>query len=157
MCTVSIPWIVLHAPSKVRYSWLARTRRLMERWFCSAMLFRYCTGLHRHRWPSSRLTLSSAMTLGYEGFPSTLITRGRGCPGVRKAFRKNCLAAMASRFGERKKSMLFPSESTVRYKSTYRRRADKSHPLARSRWSVEAHGDSAGSVLGGSAGPVSKS
>src|SRR5688572_3411931 len=59
---------------------------------------------------------NSAMTLGYDGFPSTLITLGRGWAGERKAFKKNRFAAAASRFADSRKSIVAPVESTARYK-----------------------------------------
>src|ERR1043165_10188568 len=43
----------------------------------------YCR--QRQRRLRSPAFFNSAMALGYDGFPSTLITRGRGRPGDRKA------------------------------------------------------------------------
>ena len=43
------------------------------------------------------------MTFGYDGFPSTLITRGRGWPTDRNAFWKKRLAAAASRLVDKRK------------------------------------------------------
>jgi hypothetical protein len=56
------------------------------------------------------------MTFGYDGFPSTLITLGRGWPGERNAFWKKRFAAAASRLALRRKSIVAPVESTARYK-----------------------------------------
>jgi len=50
--------------------------------------------------------LQLRITLGYDGFPSTLITLGRGWAGERKAFWKNRFAAAASRLADSRKSIV---------------------------------------------------
>ena len=59
------------------------------------MWLRYGQVRQRHRRPSFPSGLSAATTLGYEGLPATLMTLGRGCPGVRNAFWKKRLAAIS--------------------------------------------------------------
>jgi hypothetical protein len=48
--------------------------------------------------------------------PSTLMTRGRTSRAAHNASWRNALAAMRSRFGESRNSMVLPVESIARYK-----------------------------------------
>src|SRR5258708_37151715 len=66
--------------------------------------------------PSSPVRFKSAITCGYAGCPSTLITRGRIWPARASANRKKCLAAIVSRLGESMNSIVWPVESTARYR-----------------------------------------
>jgi hypothetical protein len=81
-----------------------------------SMLFRYRTGRHRQRRPSSPDRFNSETAFGYDGFLSTLMTLGPGWPGERDAFCRKRLAAAASRLALRRKSIVAPVESTARYK-----------------------------------------
>jgi hypothetical protein len=79
MCIISIlPSMARAALAKHRKSWLARTRCLIARLSCSTMLFRYGTDRHRHHRPRCPLVFNSEITRGYDGFPFTLMTLGRG-------------------------------------------------------------------------------
>jgi hypothetical protein len=70
-------------------------------------------GRHRQRRLSSPVRFNSETAVGYDGFPSTLITFGRGWLGELNAFWKKRLAATASRVALRRKSMVAPVESTA--------------------------------------------
>jgi hypothetical protein len=57
-----------------------------------------------------------ATAAGYAGFLSTFMTRGTGLPRAARALRRNRLAAAASRLAVSRKSIVWPSESTARYR-----------------------------------------
>src|SRR5579864_4443233 len=56
------------------------------------------------------------MARAYAGCPSTLITRGRTSLVRHSARCRKYFAALKSRLGDSMKSIVFPSESTARYK-----------------------------------------
>ena len=105
------------------------------------------------------------MTLGYDGFPSTLMTLRRGCPGERNAFCRKRLAAAASRLALRRKSIVAPVASSARYKhpqpdinrSTCPRPGSTSRQLATTCSYSGAPVGSVGSVPARTAGPSAKS
>ena len=59
MCIASYPWIVRRAAWNARKPCLAFTRRLIARWSCSRMLFKYRIGRWRQRAPQDSFLLHS--------------------------------------------------------------------------------------------------
>ncbi len=58
----------------------------------------------------------SAPAAGYAGCPSTLMTRGWTLPACAIARRRKPFASAASRYRERRKSMVLPAESTALFR-----------------------------------------
>ena len=73
-------------------------------------------GRQRQRRPRTPDCFNSAIARAYAGCPSTLITRGRMPPVPDKTKRRNRRTAIKSRFGESRKSIVSPAESTARYR-----------------------------------------
>jgi hypothetical protein len=77
------------------------------------MLFRYRTGRQRHRGPSSPAFFNSPITLGYDGFPSTLITRVGGDLAT-ASFLQEPVGGSRIRLADSRKSIVAPAESIAR-------------------------------------------
>jgi hypothetical protein len=89
-------------------------RFLMKRWSCSMMLFNKVRG----GTDNADRDRANPLTQQWRGHrrdaPSTFTTRGRIPPLPDNAKRRNSLAAVRSRFGDRIKSIVSPEESTAR-------------------------------------------
>ena len=112
----SIPCNVRHALANEPYPFASQVRFFTMRWSCSTTLFRYLHRRRRTRCGSAPSSFSASTAGGKAGCLSTLITRGTGLPGELRAFRKNRLAAAASRLAVSRKSIVWPVESTARYR-----------------------------------------
>ena len=66
--------------------------------------------------PLTASAVSASIAAGYDGFLSTLITRGIGLPDASIAFTRKRLAAAAWRFAVSRKSIVWPVESSARYR-----------------------------------------
>src|SRR4051812_30724995 len=80
------------------------------------MLFRYLHWRRRARRGSAPSAFSASIAAGYARFLSTLTTRGVGFSCAANTLRKNSLAASVSRFALSRKSIVWPVESTARYR-----------------------------------------
>ena len=116
ICMASIPEIVLAA---VCIDWNPKQgciTFLINRWSCSTILFRYFTGLISIFSGKIPALFSCSSQQDRAGFLSTLMRRGVWVWLAFRTFLKKRLAALASRLARSKKSRVFPSLSTARYK-----------------------------------------
>ena len=92
----------------------AFTNRLIGRWSCSMMLFKYFFCRNSVVYSSVSSPFNVSIAFEYAAFLSTVMTRGDWVWSAFKTWRKNRSAALPSRFVLSIKSSVLPALSTVR-------------------------------------------